>query len=839
MSEKASAHHWLKDSGLQIISALIGSSLLVTAITTLASEINKPNLSLNVIPHYRTQPAGVNDDKIDYYEIIAKNNGKRQATNVILSAYFNGSVSEGTTFFSGETIPDPEKQDITAPQSTLASGQLLRWNISRLPPDAMIIFNVPTDKINSATKFDPYYVTAIFDEGSKTYPVFGTADIESGRFPNILAGREEEQTTQRLLVTSIILCAIFFTIAIKYKDIKNIIDKRRKGRKWSEIKFDLFLALPITMLSSILIFYICEEIPLTALLHYLIIPPLDVTDGPSLDETVSYKTVDYRQGHLLLNAFIFWGISFFARSLLSYLIAKLLINKFHEEFKEKPINTRYLALSSIFIMGAPLASTMMLFFSKSTYSISPVYLFFMFLVIDMIRMSVLVIVIPKISIKSNKPLNYGLNALSLAAGLLQLLLFVTLLRTWWTGVEIGSYFLPLFMAILFIGSLGQGQLTQMMSYFLPLFKAQLTHFLPLFMAISFISGLGQLIQMILLKLRENGKSRCLLIATIIISAALIGSWIYILQFITSEQNPVLSIASPIIIGSPIIITGIIVIVLNAAYIVLAIGMDIRKVYKVILRLDPLETHQIGKNTCSNHCFPADGCINVTGQLDLANIDNEKVKKIIVGKCITIDNGGGEGHKSKFNAKIENDGRFQHGVKAPSYVGSFQIKAYFEGYVDWNNEEKKNWKSNLFFTVTVVSPANSTYKDNGKDTEGPKYDTKLRNVSLSVLTGTMKNGDFTKKDEFKPRQLITFEVKLLDTEENKPISEQKDITLMLYGEDTQKVTNPLPPTDNDGKTYASIRALSIPSDGCIFKASYPGNSIYAKASSKIQTYSLKY
>jgi hypothetical protein len=93
MSEKASAHHWLKDSGLQIISALIGSSLLVTAITTLASEINKPNLSLNVIPHYRTQPAGVNDDKIDYYEIIAKNNGKRQATNVILSAYFNGSVS--------------------------------------------------------------------------------------------------------------------------------------------------------------------------------------------------------------------------------------------------------------------------------------------------------------------------------------------------------------------------------------------------------------------------------------------------------------------------------------------------------------------------------------------------------------------------------------------------------------------------------------------------------------------------------------------------------------------------------------------------------------------------
>ncbi len=63
--------------------------------------------------------------------------------------------------------------------------------------------------------------------------------------------------------------------------------------------------------------------------------------------------------------------------------------------------------------------------------------------------------------------------------------------------------------------------------------------------------------------------------------------------------------------------------------------------------------------------------------------------------------------------------------------------------------------------------------------------------------------------------------------------------MLYGEDTKKVTNPLPPTDNNGKTYASIRAASIPTDGSIFKASYPGNSAYAKADSKVQSYSIKY
>src|SRR5215203_1306576 len=400
MSDRSSsAHHWLRDSGLQIMSAVIGSSLLVTIITTLASEIDQPNVSINVVPHYRAQPTNVNEPEVKFYEIIVNNIGKRQATNMTLSAYFNGSILNPTPIFSGEALSVPNVENISASQSPLIKGSLVRWDIPRFASGEMIIFNVSTSTSYSATKFDPYYVTAIFDEGSKTYPVFGATDIESGRFPNILAGRDEAQTTERLLITSIILSAIFFTIAIK---------------------FDLFLALPIAMLSSILIFYICEEIPLTALLHYLIIPPHDVTDGPSIATIVSYKSVDYRQGDLLLTAFIFWGISFFARSVLSYLIAKLLIEKFH---KEKLINTLYLKYSTVFIMGVPLASAMMLFFSKSTYSISPVYLFFLFLVIDMIRMSLLVIVIPKITIKSNKLLNYGLNALSLVTGLLQLLLF--------------------------------------------------------------------------------------------------------------------------------------------------------------------------------------------------------------------------------------------------------------------------------------------------------------------------------------------------------------------------------------------------------------------------------
>src|SRR5215210_3709056 len=133
MSDRAtSAHNWLRDSSLQIISAVIGSSLLVTAITTLASEINQPNVSLNVIPHYRTQSANVNEPEVEYYEIIVNNNGKRQATNMTLSAYFNGSILNPTLFFSGEALSVPAIEPISPPQNPQIKGSLVRWDIPRL-----------------------------------------------------------------------------------------------------------------------------------------------------------------------------------------------------------------------------------------------------------------------------------------------------------------------------------------------------------------------------------------------------------------------------------------------------------------------------------------------------------------------------------------------------------------------------------------------------------------------------------------------------------------------------------------------------------------------------------
>ena len=174
--------------------------------------------------------------------------------------------------------------------------------------------------------------------------------------------------------------------------------------------------------------------------------------------------------------------------------------------------------------------------------------------------------------------------------------------------------------------------------------------------------------------------------------------------------------------------------------------------------------------------------------------------------------------------------FKYKVKAPSHVGPFEMQVHFEG--------SSEWESKIFFNITVTPSTNS--RDNQENRNRLKYHTRLRNTSLSVFAGTMKkDGRFTKTKEFKPGELVTFQVSLFDNDEHKPISGQKGIMLILYGEDAKKVTNPLPPTDNNGNTYASIRAASKPSDGCIFKASYPGDSVYANADSKVQSYSVKY
>ena len=96
-----------KESGLQIITALIGSSILVTGFTAFISNTYfQPNIVLSVLPN--SNPI-LSVPSIDYYEIVIRNTGPSSATNVKFSAFFFGNITKSSAIIHSENvILDPQ-----------------------------------------------------------------------------------------------------------------------------------------------------------------------------------------------------------------------------------------------------------------------------------------------------------------------------------------------------------------------------------------------------------------------------------------------------------------------------------------------------------------------------------------------------------------------------------------------------------------------------------------------------------------------------------------------------------------------------------------------------------
>ncbi len=86
----------LRESGIQIVSALIGSSLVLTSLTGLFTSLNQPDIYIGVentmlrsISGF-TEPTDFDprDSPLQLYEIIARNDGKDSAKDLRLSLFF-------------------------------------------------------------------------------------------------------------------------------------------------------------------------------------------------------------------------------------------------------------------------------------------------------------------------------------------------------------------------------------------------------------------------------------------------------------------------------------------------------------------------------------------------------------------------------------------------------------------------------------------------------------------------------------------------------------------------------------------------------------------------------
>jgi DNA-binding beta-propeller fold protein YncE len=557
-------------SALTFISSIIGSGLVVTVLTTLIAGFNQPHVYLNVVPHlfpyYSDESTEQIPHKVQYYEVIARNDGRVSANHVKLSLFFFGRIMNYSSALYSENMtlnPEPIKSQMLQSQSNnypqiknqnldqqSKNGvpSLLVANIPRFAKDAMIIIYVWTD----TDETDPFYVSATYDQGSNEYPSPALKDPQfnalrnaSFNYPSILSGRSDVPLDEQILIGASILSVIFFAIALIHKRIRgitkndnakfateledelttihNIIEKnpgydqilhsdtwdsknndikrqifnsddykcvnnfyrRLKERNFQALQkktgetitpynkdcFDLvnqalnidwphyinasdkgvrvdhFLAIPIIIISSIFIISISEYFPYTFL---GLVQPIDLT-LPSVSLFTQLQTIDGRfftQYELLIYSIIFVSIAFIVRSIIAFVIAREIAKRliysssadnsreFDAVFK---LRTSKLLRYSFLIMGLPLYSIIKLFFSQSL-SLPPLYLFIIVLAIDIVRMYVLAVVVPKISIKQEtviKGLYYIAAASAAAAGILYIVVGYNIVRVL-TGI-IASY----------------------------------------------------------------------------------------------------------------------------------------------------------------------------------------------------------------------------------------------------------------------------------------------------------------------------------------------------------------------------------------------------------------
>ncbi|MDR4512986.1 MAG: hypothetical protein MRJ93_14925 [Nitrososphaeraceae archaeon] len=235
---------------IQIISTLIGSTLTLFLLNNLASEINQPQINLNVItddidPALNNNFTNDNNDNnknsitSTKFETFVKNNGESAATNLLLSLlYPNGNITDFGISFQSENINITKKTD-----------RLLVAELKRLSTDSSVAIttivecnaNTSSSSINghiysdnqnliSSTCFQPthYIATVSYDQGSTFL-----SNIDSSILYTY--GFDIAHYKHHIWIFAITVAVISFMIALLYKRLNNF----RKRLSKPKFVFDI------------------------------------------------------------------------------------------------------------------------------------------------------------------------------------------------------------------------------------------------------------------------------------------------------------------------------------------------------------------------------------------------------------------------------------------------------------------------------------------------------------------------------------------------------------------------------------------------------------------------
>jgi hypothetical protein len=347
-----------------------------------------------------------------------KNNNISLASNFRLSMFFSGNISSPSLVLYDENVT------LIVPRENLTFNQGLREfeptllviETKRLASDTTIIVHT----LIKSSPFEPYYISASYDQGSinEYYP--GLASLSKFHFPTIIRSTHALSFNAVVLIIASILSIVSFVVSMRYKRI-NINWKKYYGYITKLTNVDILLAFPIVVLSSVLILYICEELPLSGLISSNVLkPPGDVTLS-RFDSIITDFSGKMHQNDRVAYSLVFVFLSFISRSIIAFLIVKIVINKL-KATPDRRVNdnTNNSTVSinldkhqenklfdlSFAIMGLPLWSIITLFFSSRVfYFVNPSSPFIIVVIIEVIRLSVLAFVIPRYMTKGRNKTN--------------------------------------------------------------------------------------------------------------------------------------------------------------------------------------------------------------------------------------------------------------------------------------------------------------------------------------------------------------------------------------------------------------------------------------------------
>ena len=240
---------------IQIISTLIGSTVTLFLLNNLASEINQPQINLNVITDTidpvlnnnftntnNTNNNGNNKKSITStkFETFVTNHGESAATNLLLSlSYPNGNITDFDISFQSENITITKKTDRLlvaelkrlSTDSSIAITTIVECN-ANISSNSSITSHIYSDKPNliSTTCFqlNHYIATASYDQGSTFLSNIDSSILDTYRFD--IAHYEHQ-----IWILAITVIVISFMIALLYKRLNNV----RKRLSKPKFVFDI------------------------------------------------------------------------------------------------------------------------------------------------------------------------------------------------------------------------------------------------------------------------------------------------------------------------------------------------------------------------------------------------------------------------------------------------------------------------------------------------------------------------------------------------------------------------------------------------------------------------